>query len=396
MPNAQPPTPNAQPPTPNAQRPTPNAQRPTPNARRTVLAPLHEARGAQWMERGGWEIPRCYSSPEQEYEALQEGVGLIDCSEYWKLRITGRDRRTWLNGQVTQDVKALEAGRGAYAAVMTPQGRMVTDLRIYALPDEVLAVGAAGGETRVPAYLDHYLVMERAEIEDLTDSWALLALVGPQSACALATLLGAAVAEMRPWDVRAEQFQEQPVYVVRLPHVGEDGFDLLMPAGAAASLWAALCQSRREFAVHSVGWEALNVRRIEAGIPWWGEELDQSIVPLEARLDHAISRTKGCYVGQEIIARIDARGHVNNLLAGFFVEGERLPDKGSEIRSGGKKVGRVTSAVQSLRLKRPVALGYLRRELQEPGTRVEAVSGEGSIPLQVAALPFIPDDSPRP
>jgi len=361
--------------------------------KRTPLGPLHEARGARWMEHHGWEIPRCYAAVADEYHVLQEGVGLIDLSHRGKLRVTGRDRRTWLHGQVTQEINGLPEWRGAYATLLTPQGRMVSDMRVFALPEALLADVPAGTATPIPAYLDRYLVMERAEIEDLTDSWAILSLQGPQSAAAVGCLLGEAAAALPLWGVMEHPFQGGPLYAARTPHCGEDGFDLFVPAGSAAALWASLSLHRTRFAVHSVGWDALNLRRLEAGIPWWGEELDESVVPLEARLNHAISLRKGCYVGQEIIARIDARGQVNHLLAGFRVLGETLPARGAEIRHGGRKAGVLRTAARSPRLGAPIALGYLRRELQEAGTRVEA-AGEPPVELEVTPLPFVPHDLP--
>lgn len=362
--------------------------------KRTTLCPLHAARGARWMEYHGWEIPAYYAGVESEYQALQEGVGLIDLSHRGTLRITGRDRRSWLHGQVTQEINALPEGRGAYAALLNPQGHMVCDLRVYALPDALLIDVPAGTQRPIPEYLDHFLIMERAEIEDLTDSFALLSVQGPLSGRALAAVLGEEMLQLQPWDVRQTVCDGTPVWVVRATRCGEDGYDLFIAAEKAPALWAALCQNRPHFAVHSVGWEALNVRRVEAGIPWWGQELDGTIVPLEARLDHAVSRGKGCYVGQEIIARIDARGHVNNLLAGFLVRGDRLPPVGAEVRHAGKKVGRVTSSVRSLRLDRPIALGFLRRELHAPGTRVEAGGDGETVELEVTPLPFVPNDLP--
>jgi folate-binding protein YgfZ len=271
---------------------------------------------------------------------------------------------------------------------------MVADMWVYALPDALLLDVPTATETPLAEYLDRFLIMERAEIEDVSQSWAQLSLQGPFSPCALTPVLGAELAELAPWAIAAATFDGTPLYVARAAHCGEDGFDLFVPSERAPALWAALCAHRAEFAVHSVGWEALNVRRLEAGIPWWGEELDNTLVPLEARLDHAISLHKGCYVGQEIIARIDARGHVNNLLAGFFVEGDALPLRGTEIHHNGKRVGKVMSALHSPRLDRPVALGYLRRELQEPGTQVLAQGESAAIPLTVTGLPFVPHDYP--
>jgi folate-binding protein YgfZ len=357
--------------------------------KRTCLSRLHEARGAIWREHHGWEIPACYSNVRDEYQLLRSGCGLLDLSYRTKLRITGRDRRTWLHGQVTQDVTHLPDGRGAYATVITPQGRMVADLRVFALTEALYVDAPAGIEPPLAEYLDQFLIMERAEIEDLTDVEALLSLQGPLAADALACVFGRETAALKPWEIREEQFQNLPVLIAGADHCGEGGFDLRLPAGLAADLWAALSQCRTEFGVESVGWDALNVRRFEAGIPWWGEELDSSVVPLEARLERAIHFQKGCYVGQEIIARIEARGHVNNLLAGFRVEGDALPPRNAEIRHEGKRVGRVTSAVHSLGLDAPIALGYLRREHQEPGTRLAAVTGDREIGLVVTPLPFV-------
>ena len=363
--------------------------------RRTVLSALHEARGAQWEEHLGWEVPGCYSGLPHEYQALHEGVGLIDLSHRQRLLLTGRDRKTWLNGQVTQNVLSLADFHCAYGTIITPQGQMVADLRILALPDALLLDLPAGTAAPMAEYLERFRIMERADIEDISDSWAHISVQGPLASRAAALVLTDDVADLPLWTGITANFDMGPLHVFRISRCGEDGFDFFVPAAAAASLWSALCVSRPELAVHSVGKQALNVRRIEAGIPWWGAELDGSIVPLEARLEHAIDYNKGCYVGQEIIARIHARGHVNNQLAGFLIEGGTCPPKGSEIRHEGKKVGRTVSAVQSLKLDRPIALGYLRRELQEPGTKVVAATEAGEIPLTVVALPFIPHDCPQ-
>ncbi len=342
------------------------------------------------MPLGGWEIPARFSALPQEYETLRSGAGLLDISHVTKLRVSGRDRRTWLHGQVTQEIKGLADGRAAYAAILTPQGRLVSDLRVYAVPDALWLVAPSATAAPVGEYLDRFLIMERAEIEDRSEAWAALRVIGPMAVSALASVLGEAVCELDPWEVSTEQYGGEELYAARVPQSGEEGFDLLVPAPQAPSLWGALCQGRRGFAVQSVGWEAINTRRVEAGEAWWGAELDETIVPLEARLDHAVSRNKGCYVGQEIIARIDARGHVNNLLAGFLVHGEALPEPGAELQVGEKKVGRVTSAVHSPALGRPIALGFLRREHHAPGTRVEVVSAAGPMELEVTTLPFIP------
>ncbi len=363
--------------------------------RRMALAALHEARGAQWEEHLGWEVPGCYSGVPSEHQALHQGVGLIDLSHRQRVLLSGRDRKTWLNGQCTQNVLTLEDFHLRYATIISPQGQMVADVRIIALPDALLLDLPAGTTAPMAEYLERYLIMERADVEDISEGWAHISAQGPLAAQAAALVLTDEIADLPLWTGITSTFELGPLHVFRISRCGEDGFEFFVPTAAATSLWTALCVSRPELAVQSVGKRALNVRRVEAGVPWWGSELDGTIVPLEARLEHAIDYNKGCYVGQEIIARIHARGHVNNQLAGFFFEGDTPPPKGSEIHHEGKKVGRTTSAVHSLTLDRGIGLGFLRRELQEPGTEVTAMTEAGEIPLTVAALPFVPHDCPQ-
>jgi folate-binding protein YgfZ len=361
---------------------------------RSILAPLHEARGARWIAHHGWEIPGSYGAVSQEYHAIQEGVGLIDLSHRTRLKLTGRDRRSWFHGQCSQEINNLADGRATYATIMDPRGRMVSDLNVLAVEDALVLDFPAGTAAPMAEYLDRFLIMERCEIEDLTRSWACLSVQGPHSCHVVGATLGSQLCDLGPWEIRELRFDDEPLYALRIGHCGEDGFDLMLPSHHSPSLWAALCQPRTAFAVHSAGWEALNLRRLEAGIPWWGEELDASIVPLEARLDHAISLHKGCYIGQEIIARIDARGHVNNLLGGFFVAGESLPPRGATIHHEGRPIGRVVSAFCSPRLQRNVGLGFFRREQHDEGTRLSAKSDAEEWSLAVTSLPFVPHDYP--
>jgi aminomethyltransferase len=137
------------------------------------------------------------------------------------------------------------------------------------------------------------------------------------------------------------------------------------------------------------GDDTLAVLRIEAGQPWYPQDVDDSVILPETRLDALVSYTKGCYIGQETVARVKYRGHVNRALSGLVIEGERVPGEGAQVTVDGKEVGRVTSAVRSIALGRPIALGYVRREHFEPGTAVTVVDGAGEQPAHVAALPFV-------
>src|SRR5262249_39958328 len=203
-----------------------------------------------------------------------------DLSHRGRLRISGRDRRTWLQGMVTQDVIRLPDGQGAYAALLNPQGHLLSDMRIFALPDALLIELPAATAASVPEHLDRFLFAERVELDDLTEQTALIAVQGPQAPAVVSCCLGAEWAELRMWGVAVARWRDIDVIVARAPRCGEDGFDLCVAAAEAASLYAALAGCRPNLAVDSVGWAALNHRRIEAGIPWWGHELDRSVVPL--------------------------------------------------------------------------------------------------------------------
>jgi folate-binding protein YgfZ len=356
------------------------------------LADLHRARGARMIEYQGWEIPGEFSSCAQEYRALESGAGLVDLSMRGKMRVVGPDRRRWLHGMVTQEVIGLADGRGAYAAVLNPQGHMLSDMRIFALPEVLLCDLPPATAESIPEHLDRYLIMEKARIEVVTDQLALLSLQGPQSGLAVSACLGAEWGELPVWGVGSRRWDGVDLVVARVSHCGVDGYDLFVDAARAVPLYTALCAHRQQFAVDPVGWQAINHRRIEAGIPWWGHELDLSVVPYEARLEAAISLTKGCYVGQEIIARLEARGQVNNLLCGLTLEGDRVPEPKEEIFAGdGRKIGRITSAVRSPASGGVIALGYLRREHSAPGTSVTLQHAQGEQSATVAALPFIPN-----
>jgi folate-binding protein YgfZ len=172
---------------------------------------------------------------------------------------------------------------------------------------------------------------------------------------------------------------------------GELGYELFCPAAGGADVWDAVRAAGTPAGLEAVGWQALNVLRVEAGIPWYGIDMDPSRIVLEVGLDDAISTTKGCYLGQEVVERASARGHVNRRLTGLRMDTAVVPPPGATVRSDGRDVGVVTSAVDSPALGRPVALAYIRRELLSPGTRVE-VGDPGSagpvLTAEVTSLPF--------
>lgn len=357
------------------------------------LLEAFRATGGNLFEYGAATAGRDFGDAGAEYRAARETAALFPLTWHGMLRFVGPDRRQWLQGQVTNDVLGLADGAWQEAAMLNIQGHMVAWLRIYALSDCLLADLPLAIITATAATLDHYLIMEKVEIEDASGERVLFSVQGPRAAAAVRAATGVEAAALAPHTLAVEEGPGgASLIVARASRTGESGFDLFVAADAAALVWDRLARSVGEVGGRCAGWEALNVLRVEAGLPWWGHELDPSIVPLEARLERAISRTKGCYIGQEIIARIAARGQVNNLLGGLRLSGGLLPPAGSRVLAGEKPIGRVTTSVWSPSLDAPIALAFLRREWTEPGRPVTVVIGEEPVPAETAALPFVKTD----
>lgn len=359
------------------------------------LHQLHLARGAAMFEYQGWEIPRFFGDPAEEYSTLTRSVALVDLSCRGKLRVVGRDRATWLHGQVTQDIVNLPQGSGVYTTALTAQGQMVSDLRVFNLGETLLMDTPPASWRTLQEHLDKFLIMERARIENVTDDYLLLSLQGPEAQQVVGDWLGAEVARLEPMQIVEVEIEGVALMVTRDSHCGEDAFDLWAPVGRSTDIWGCICARCPEYGLFPIGWEALDVRRVEAGIPWWGHEMTERTVPFEARLERAIHMDKGCYVGQEVIARLHARGQVNNLLVGFDLAEGALPEIGVRVFVEGERAGRLTSAVFSHRLGRNIGLGYLRRQHICCGNEVTIGEAEAAQSAAVADLPFLAAASPE-
>jgi len=354
---------------------------------KTPLAAFHQARGATLIDDRGVELPERFTDSLQEYQAVREKAGLIDLSFRVQVRMTGEDQVTFLQGMVSNDIKALQPGEGCAAALLTEQGRVVADLRVYGLdPCLLLDVDARVREKMVEA-LSRFIIADDVEMEDLSGRQVTLALQGPLASEVL-TAAGTPISLSKELQHRAATLAGIGVHIVRASNTGEDGYEILVPSAQAELVWQALLQAGGPLGLLPVGLTALNMLRIEAGIPWYGLDMDEGRIVLEVGLEQAISFTKGCYLGQEVVERATARGHVNRKLSGLVVQGDTPPASGDKLFHDSQEVGWVTSAVVSPRLGRPIALGYVRREHRTPGTRLRIDRQGTPVVAEVATLPF--------
>lgn len=324
-----------------------------------------------------------------EYRAAREAVALFDRSMLGKMSVTGRDRLAFLQGMLTNDVKGLEPGQGVPAAFLDAHGKVMALLVVYAAADRALIELPASLTEKTLQTLDRYLISEKAYFDGVDDAFAILSLQGPAARGLLEGLAGGPL-DLAPYAHVETTIAGAPVRVVNRAEGPAVGFHCWVPAEHAAAVRSAF----EAAGAVPAGAEALDVLRVEAGQPWYPRDVDDSVILPETRLDPLVSYTKGCYIGQEVVARVKYRGHVNRALSGLVIEGERVPDPDARVTAEGKEIGRVTSAVWSIALGRPIALGYLRREHFEPGTAVSVVDGAGEQPGRVAALPFVASARP--
>jgi folate-binding protein YgfZ len=349
-----------------------------------ALHDVHVQHGAAFGEHGDWLVPLHYGDAAAEYRSLQEGAGLIDRSTLGKVTVTGRDRQAFLQGMLTNDIKALQPGQGTAAAFLDAHGKVKALLRVYVLDDRLLLELPTALTGKTLETLDHFLISEKAYLEAADEAFAVLAVQGPAARAILSRLAG------RDIDLPLHHHVEvaiagAPVRVIHRREGAVPGFHCWTIALHAAALWAALVDG----GARPVGMEALEALRIEAGVPWYGRDVDDTMIFPETRLDAWVSYNKGCYIGQEVVARVKYRGHVNRALSGLVIDGDRVPAAGARVIAEGKEVGRITSAVRSPALGKPIALGYVRREHFEPGTAVSIDEGGQAASATVAALPFV-------
>lgn len=347
-----------------------------------------------FVEENDWILPLNFGNPLQEHEAVRSRAGLLDLCHRSQLRFRGSDRVSYLQGMVSNDVKALTPGTGTRAAILDVNGKILSDLRIFCDEDFFLIDLWEFRRARILAHLNHYLVAEDVEIEDLTGLYGNISLQGPKALLLLSQLMGPEEIPSRVLGHRLARIKNSEVRVVRSTHTGEDGFDLFMDTGNLIEVARQIEDAGKSFSVRWIGVQALDILRLEAGIPRYGVDMDEDNLLLETGLDDAVSFHKGCYLGQEVIERIHSRGHVNKKLSGLILQGEEPAHRGDPITVSSKEIGKITSSHFSPVLKRPIALGYLHRDYLAAGIPVSIQHGEKSIRAETASLPFTKPASP--
>ena len=303
---------------------------------------------------------------EVEYKALTSGAGYVVLEEQSFVCLTGQDRQKFFHNFCTNEIKQLEPGQGCEAFVLNPKGKILGFVYVIATPEELLLTGHGNQASRIIGHLDSYLIREDVEMTDVSKELNSIFVCGEQAS----RLLGSNV-EMVPEKNGSNEIVVSGV-CARIVNLELAGFGYMIIC--AKSDLERLKTSFEEFGITECSLEALHVVRVEQQTPWYGIDVDDSNLPQELQRDEkAINFNKGCYLGQETVARIDARGKVNQLLVGLKFQ-HQTPARGDVLSHEGKSVGRVTSIVHSYRENGPLGLGYVRREFQKPGATIDNVN----------------------
>jgi len=362
------------------------------NATTLPLHEFHQSLGASFASLNGAEVVADYGDAPAEHSALHESAGVLDLTFRSRLCLTGTDRVRFLHGQITNDVKTLRVGEGCYAALTTAKGKMQSDLNLFVLPDELLLDFEPGYASTVAQRLEKYIVADDAQVVDVAPLYGLLSVQGPEAESAVRAIgLFTEIPTNPLGSAKMSDATLGEIYLMNNSRLGRAGFDLFVPSTALAAATDKLIVAAKALGGRAVGWNAFEIARIEAGIPRFGVDMDETNLPQECGIEaRALSYTKGCYIGQEVLNRIHSVGHVNRELRGLRLADDlkTLAVKGDKLFQGDKEVGYITSTTYSPKLHANIALGYVRREVSSIGTKLNLRSELGGTQASIVSVPF--------
>ena len=315
----------------------------------------------------GWEVPRDYGDPAAEYTAAREAVALHDSSYIGRVRSTGRDTLDLLNRLSTNAVVSLMPGEGAPTVLTNDRGRIINLVTVYSLAEEVLLLTSPGAAQVVIDWIDRYTFVEDAALEDIAPTTAVLSLIGPAAWRLLQDISTGLPEVLGPYGSAAVTVAETGCKVLRNDLVDLPRFDLIVPDSAAPEVWQMIASA----GARPMGIDALEAVRIERGVPISGSELGEEYNPLDAGLWGSISFDKGCYIGQEVIARLDTYKKVQRHLVTLRFAPGSVAVQGTKLYREGRQVGIVTSLARVPTTGDAIGLGYLRKDAVFEGARVQ-------------------------
>jgi folate-binding protein YgfZ len=377
------------------------------------LHAMHEQAEAAFLPWGDkLQIVESYGEAEAEYAAIRKGTALMDAPNRSVAILTGKDRLSFLHNKITNDTNRLTPGMGCYAYLLNLKGRIVMDMNILHSEEATLVEIDRRLIHDFVQMMEKYVFTEDVRILDGSEQLGRLTVLGPNAGQLLRKALDAGVETLgEPLRHAKRLCGKATVTLFRNDLAGETQFELIVPRDQLVSLWQILHEAgghedggatgEHDLGLRAIGWSAFNTARIEAGTPLYGIDISDHYLPMETAhwYTRAVSTTKGCYLGQEIVARMHAHNTVARMLVGLRIKGDKLPVAGTDIFDpasaapgttvGGQQVGIITSSCMSPMLgNTPIALGYVKKAFAMPGKEVEVLAEGSRLKAEVATLPL--------
>lgn len=335
--------------------------------------PLHNfylEKGAEFVESGGCTVPKHFDSIDNEYQAARDAVAVYDLSARGKIRLEGKECFKFMQGMLSNDVMKLESGKGVHATLLTVKGKMLADLYIYKDGEQALIDLEQGLNVPISELLLKYRLSYKAKIEDLTDKYVQLCFFGAKSQQYLSRLLDLDLSDLDEPGLIKKSIDDIEIIIVKVKRSSNESFDVYIPTGETNWVIQFFFGQIDGLTPKPIGLDTFETLRVQAGIAKYGVDMDENTIPIEAELWDALSFEKGCYIGQEVIARIKWRGHVNRHLVGIEMQTNTPAHPGDKIFVNDKEVGYVTSSVYCYEKTKAICMAYIKREFKEPGTAV--------------------------
>jgi len=346
----------------------------------TPLLAEHLGDGARLADFASCVLPESFSDFAAECRVARESAAIFDTNWHAVVMLSGRDRVQYLHAITSNNIKALREETGILALLLNPQGRILAELEVYATAEKLLVLSHASVRERTVATLRKYILGSQVQLEDLTDQMGSLAIEGPRAPAIVERASGWATAGLSDLTIREATIAGIPCRLIKRSHFGGNGIELIALREHLTILWNNLRASVHALGGLPIGMQALNALRLEAEIPCFPTDFNDSVIPHEAVLENThVSFSKGCYTGQEIVERVRSRGHVNRKRVNLNFSTHEPPAPGTKFRAGGAEVGYVTSSSLSPTAGKAIGMGYLRREHNSTGSVVEFDDGTAEV-----------------
>jgi aminomethyltransferase len=358
-----------------------------PDVLRTACHAWHVAHGGRMVDFAGWEMPVQYGSIVAEHHAVRRAAGLFDIAHMGRLKFTGPDAAKFLDSLITNDVSSLAVGQIKYALVTNENGGILDDVLVYRLADSHLLVVNASNRLKILAWIERHRAKFNVTAEDQTVPQFMLALQGPKAQSILQPFVDVDLAQTKYYFGTPARVSGQPGFVSRTGYTGEDGFELILSARHAGTLWESLIAAGMPAGLLPAGLGCRDTLRLEAGMPLYGHELDESIDPFTAGLAFGVRLDAGEFIGKP--ALVSAKAKSDRLRrVGLQLAGKRIAREGALVFVGDKQVGHVTSGTFSPTLEKSIAMAYVPAGQATAGTNLTVDIRGQREPATVVKLPF--------